>query len=119
MRRFYLLAAAMTLAACSETTKQQFEYIDRVHNVQMADDTYRIREHPNGDRLMVTPSLGKIAGTGLAQGATLGLVGALSPAQAREAAAQKYMNDTGRSNCRVVSSNELMRPHYQVIFNCA
>ena len=43
-----------------------------MHLVQMPNDTYRIYDHPKGDRLMVAPSLGKIAGAGLVNGATLG-----------------------------------------------
>lgn len=118
MRRFVVLFC-LPLAACSQSMGTQLEYINKLHHVQMADDTYRIYDHPKGDRLMVSPSMGKIAVAGAVNGLTVGLANTLSPAEARIAAAQQFMNQTGRSHCRPVSSNELMRPNVQVVFDCS
>lgn len=119
MKKRAVIAMTIVIAAgCSQTMQDQFEYIDKVYEVQMPDDTYRIREHPKGDRLMVTPSLGRVAQAGVVQGLTYGLATTLTPAQAREAAARKYMDDTGRQHCKLVSSRELIKPHFEVLFDC-
>lgn len=109
---------AIPIAGCSQTMQTQFAYIDRVIKVEMPDDTYRIREHPRGDRLMVTPSWGTIVRVGTQRGWTLGMVGRLPSAEASEAAARRHMDMTGRTHCVVLSSGPLMDPHYEVIFDC-
>lgn len=117
----FLWCAALLLAltGCSQTMQEQFTYIDKVTTIQTPEGEFRIREHPSRDRLMVTPGWGKITSAGLTQGATFGAVRTL-PTQAQyEAAARQHMVSTGRANCRMTSSNPLMAPHYQVLFDCS
>jgi hypothetical protein len=109
-----VILSAAALSGCSQTLGTQMEYINKVHIVNMPDGDYRIYDHPKGDRLMVAPSLGRIA----VQGATLGIAGQ-TPEQARNAAASQYMAQTGRSHCRVISSRELMKPNVEVVFDCS
>jgi hypothetical protein len=45
-------------------------------HVKMDDDTYRVFEHPSGDHIMITTSLGAAAGQGFVKGATFGLADA-------------------------------------------
>jgi len=118
MRNALAIISSIALTACSQSMGAQMEYTNKVHHVQMADDTYRVYDHPSGDRVMVSPSMGKIAGAATTASWTLGTVNTLSPTEARIAAAQQHMNQTGRSHCKPISSNELMKPNVQVIFDC-
>lgn len=118
MKRAAILAGLL-IAGCSQTTQRQFEYIDRVTEVQMPDTTYRIREHPQRDRLMVSPSWGQIVGGGIVRGSTLGLVDILPADQPRAAAAIRHMELTGRSHCRILQVRPLMEPHVEVLFDCS
>lgn len=110
--------AALLLAGCSQTLQAQSEYIDRVTHVEMPDDTYRIREHPKGDRLLITPSWGTIVKVGTQRGWTLGMAGKLPTDQANAAAARKHLDATGRAHCVLLSGSPLTEPFYQVIFDC-
>lgn len=118
MRKALWLLSCMGLAACSQTMGTQLEYINKVHHVQMPDDTYRIYDHPKGDRLMVSPSMGKIASAATVTSWTFGTVDALPATQAYINAAQQRMNQTGRSHCKPVSARPLMKPNVEVVFNC-
>jgi hypothetical protein len=87
-------------------------------HVKMPDDVYRIFEHPSRDRLMTTTSIGKAAGQGFVRGATLGLATVQTPEQLHEAAARKYLSDTGRGSCVILSGYELITTQYEFKFDC-
>jgi hypothetical protein len=111
------LFSLVMLAGCAGVDKA-LEYDDTVHKVSMADDTYRVFEHPNKDRIMVTPSLETGLGAGFVQGATLGLVDAMTPEQKMEAAARKHLNDTGRSSCTLGNGYEILKGQYEFRITC-
>ena len=81
--------------------------------VAMSDDTYRVFEHPNGDRLMVTSSIGRSARSG----ATFGAI-PVSPLKSHEAAARQHLDQTGRQSCQIISGEELVKPQYEFVFSC-
>jgi len=81
--------------------------------VAMSDDTYRVFEHPKGDRLMVTSSIGRSARSG----ATFGAL-PVSPLKSHEAAARQHLDQTGRQACQIVSGEELVKPQYEFVFSC-
>lgn len=112
-------ACALT-AGCASTgsLSRMNTYKFPVHNVKMADDTYRVYEHKTDNTLMVAPSLAKTMSIGAAQGATLGLVDAMTPEQRLNAAAQQHLNNTGRSQCRITRGSLLQKPLYEFWFEC-
>lgn len=112
-----ILVCLVSVAGC-QSVKTAMEYDPQVHQVQMEDDTYRVFEHPQRDRLMTTPSMGKIAGQGMAQGVTLGIAHIRTPEQRHEAAARRYLDDTGRAHCRISKGYLLVDPQYEFYFNC-
>lgn len=115
MRLAVLLAVGCFLAGC-QTMNDQFQYIDKVYDQPMPEGSYRIREHPKGDRLMVTPNWSKIVESGLVAG--VGIDTLPSPAQ-YQAAGRAYMDAHGRANCVYQSSRPLMKPHMEVVFTCS
>lgn len=118
MKKSLALISCLALAACSQTMGAQMEYINKVHHVAMPDDTYRIYDHPSGNKVMVSPSMGKIASAATVTSWTFGTVDALPATQAYINAAQQRMNQTGRSHCKPVSARPLMKPMIEVAFNC-
>lgn len=81
--------------------------------VAMSDDTYRVFEHPSGDRLMVTSSIGRSARSG----ATFGAL-PVSSLESHKAAARRHLDQTGRQACQIVSGEELVKPQYEFVFTC-
>ena len=87
--------------------------------VKMPDDTYRLYEHPNRDRIMSTPSLGASFGQGVVRGATLGLGNADTPEQRHEAAVRQHLDNTGRAHCKITSGYLLVTPQYEFRIDCS
>lgn len=122
MKAILILGLMAVLAGCGGRPgglADAMKYTPTVHHVQMEDDTYRIFEHPDDNKLMTTPSLGKSAGAGFVQGATLGLAQALPHEQRHEAAARRHLDNTGRQNCRIVSGYEILKGQYEFTFDCS
>jgi len=94
------------------------EYRVTAIKVAMPDDTYRIFEHPSEKSIMTTPSLGTAFGAGVAQGATLGLAQVAPAEQRHQAAAEQYLADTGRADCKITSGYLLAQPQYEFTFEC-
>lgn len=122
MRRAAILISTLVIAGCGGrpgglSDAMSYDAKSLAH-VKMDDDTYRIFEHPKGDRLMTTPSIGTAAGQGFVQGATFGLADIQTPEQRHEAAARRYLDITGRSGCSIVSGYELVRTQYEFTISC-
>ena len=94
------------------------KYNPTVHHITMDDDTYRVFEHPEGDRLMTTPSIGTAAAGGLVQGATLGLARPMPIEERHEAAARRHLDQTGRAYCRIISGYEVIHTQYEFKLDC-
>lgn len=123
MKRTLILAGAIVVAGCTSRPGglQDALSYDRhsLTHVAMDDDTYRVFEHPQRDRIMTTTSLGLAASQGLARGATLGIARPQTPEQRHEAAARKHLDETERSHCRIVSGYELVQTQYEFKIECA
>ena len=87
-------------------------------HVKMPDDTYRVFEHPAGDRIMTTTSVQKAAGQGFVAGATLGLADVQTPEEGHEAAARHHLDLTGRTACSIKAGYELVRTQYEFLIDC-
>ena len=112
-----VLVAGVALAGC-QTLNRIDSYAATVHQVEMPDDTYRIFEHPKEQALMTTSSHGKTFSAGWVRGATYGLVQPFTPEQRHEAAARKFLDDTGRANCKITRGYLLMQPQYEFFYEC-
>mgnify|MGYP003677271706 CR=1 FL=1 len=115
--RFFLFMFFLFIGGC-QSISTAMQYNSKVNLVQMSDDKYRIFEHPKGDRIMTTSSLGKAVGQGVVQGATLGLASVKTPEQRHEAAARHYLDQTGRSSCQITKGYLLVEPQYEFFFVC-
>lgn len=116
--RGLIVTGLFALTGCAGV-QQAFTYdINSKTFVQMPDDRYRIFEHPDGDKLMTTPSLGTSFSQGAATGATLGLVDRHTPQLQHQAAARKHLDDTGRAHCEIVSGKELVKTQFEFVFSC-
>ncbi|MDW9877319.1 hypothetical protein GOA90_08690 [Sinorhizobium meliloti] len=117
-----VVLAAASLVACSSTSGvgRAMSYPATSTTVAMADDTYRVFEHRSDKTLMTAPSIGKSAAMGVAKGATLGLTStaSMSPQQRHQAAAQQYLAQTGRSNCKITGGNLVLEPQYEFTYEC-
>jgi hypothetical protein len=113
-----LALICVSVSAC-QSVQTAMQYDQKVHQVATADDTYRVFEHPNRDRLMTTPSMGKVIGRGTVEGATLGIANLATPEQRHEAAARKHLDETGRSHCRITKGYLLVDPQYEFFFDCS
>lgn len=117
MRKIMTCLAIAGLAGC-QAVGTAMEYKATTHQVAMADDTYRVFEHPKGDRIMTTPSIRTISGQAAAKTATLGLARTLTPYENHKAAARRYLDQTGRAHCAILRGDLVMEPQYEFFFDC-
>ena len=83
------------------------------HEVMASSGLYRVFEHPKGDRIMTKPSPAGIVT------AMPGYPNYTSDAASDQAeAAQRYLDETGRSNCPIVFAREIAGPQFEYRFNC-
>ena len=111
------MVGLLVLCGCA-SVNTALKYDFETHYVAMPDDTYRVFEHPNRDRVMTTPSLNKTVGQGMIKGATFGIADVQTPEQLHESAARKYLDETGRAECKIVRGYLLMVPQYEFFFEC-
>ena len=121
MKKLVLLfAIAMFFSSCSAGMKQATTYDPKsLSRIAMADDTYRIFEHPDRQRIMVTTSLSRAAGQGFVSGLTFGVVPVRTPEQQFEAAARAHLDRTERSQCKITRGYLLVRKQYEFQFDCS
>jgi hypothetical protein len=84
----------------------------------MPDDTYRIFGKPEAKKLMITPSLGAAMGKGAASGVTFGAADDSQNLARYRAAAQSYLEASGRHDCRIATGTLLARPQYEFFYTC-
>ncbi|MBD9635974.1 hypothetical protein IB277_06655 [Ensifer sp. ENS07] len=118
-----VILAVAPLAACTSTSGvgRAMSYPASYTTVAMSDDTYRVFEHRTDKTLMTAPSIGKSTAIGVAKGATLGLAStaSMSPEQRHRAAAQQYLAQSGRANCRITGGHLVLEPQYEFTYECA
>lgn len=118
--RWILLLPLVALCACSSTSGlgRAMSYPSSFTKVTMPDDTYRVFDHATDKTIMTTPSIGAAVGSGAVQGATLGVVSVASPEQRHEAAARKYLDQTNRQDCEIVSGYLVVKLQYEFTYRC-
>jgi hypothetical protein len=102
-----------SLACLALTACQTLGYETTAHHVAMPDDVYRVFEHPKKDRIMTAPSLGAIVAINPGS-----INSARNDLQDHRAAARKYLDETGRAKCPIISGREVAGPQFQFLFNC-
>ncbi|ASP70375.1 hypothetical protein CDO28_01570 [Sinorhizobium meliloti] len=112
------LSVALAGCASPQAISRMTSYPSTVTPVKMADDTYRVFEKPEERSIMTTPSIAAAAAMGAARGATLGLANVMTPEQRHEAAAQQYLAQTGRPNCKITKGYLLAEPQYEFHYEC-
>lgn len=116
---FVLPIAAIALSGCAGASYAINEYSGvEVTSVQMPEDTYRIYDKPASSKMMVTPSIGAAALQGAGSGLLLNSVDSTPPKPLFERAALEYLKTTGRQNCRIVESYIILKPQYEVKYDC-
>ncbi len=120
MRKVLVGVVALSLVGCATSAEMDRlkTYDQEVQKVVMPDDTYRLYVHKTENALAVSPSLSKIMAIGAAQGATLGVADTMTPEKKLEAAALKYLSDSGKADCRITRGYMLKKPIYEFWYEC-
>lgn len=108
-----------TLTGCAGISYIAEEYSGvPVEHVAMPDDTYRVYDKPAQNKMSVSSSIGAAAAQGMGTGLAWGLVDNTPPKPRFDAAALQYLANTGRAGCRVVDSYLLVKPQFEVKYDC-
>ena len=120
MKKLAALAVALGLAGCAGLSYVVEHYSGiSPEPVTMPDDTYRVYDKPAENRMMVTSSIGSSAAQGVGRGLALGLADTTPPGPRFEAAANQYLAEKGRSECKATSVVLLITPQFEVKYQCA
>lgn len=112
-----LLAAALSGCAGVNYIVENYSGVD-YEDVAMPDDTYRVFDKPSEGRMMVTSSLSSAAGQGIGRGLLLNSIDTTPPGPLFEAAANQFLVNKGRPECRAVSTALLVQPQFEVRYRC-
>ena len=120
MLRILPLLLLLGLGGCisSESISLAKQYEGLPTKIAMPEDTYRVFEHPSAQKVMTTPSINRSINAGIARGLTFGLADGVPPEQQHQAAAEKYLAQTGRAACVITSGYILVEPQYEFTFEC-
>ncbi|SHK05389.1 hypothetical protein SAMN05444404_3194 [Ruegeria lacuscaerulensis ITI-1157] len=111
MKRLVLVLLAVT-TGCAGIDYVNDEYPDVLPvRSSYGDRTFNIFEHADRNRALVTPTFG----ASFASGATFG--GTSSPQVHYERAVQAYLASTGR-RCVITKSQLVLKPNYEVFYQC-
>ena len=113
------IAGLIAITGCSgiNYAVENYSGVD-VERFEANGQTWRIFDKPAEGRLMITPTLGKTAAVGAAQGATFGLSrGGASPVQSFEAAANLFIKSRDKT-CQVTSGSLVVNPQYEFFYSC-
>lgn len=118
---FAVLLTALSLTGCASTgLKTAMSYTPKVTPFEFESETWRMFEHPDKNRIMVTTSIGTAFGAGAVSGLTLGTVRPADPEEKRfERAARAYLDGTERTNCKIDSGYLVVRLQYEFYFTCS
>lgn len=119
MKKLFLVAViALTGCAGLEYATENYTGV-AIQQHAYDDDTWRIFDKPNEERLMITPSIGAAMGAGMIQGLTYGLSGNMSgPQGAFRMAAASYLNSTGR-DCQILDGSLIVDTQYEFFYDCS
>jgi hypothetical protein len=113
------IASVIAMTGCTgiNYAVENYSGVD-VERFEANGQTWRIFDKPAEGRLMITPTLGKAAAVGAAQGATFGLSrGGASPVQNFEAAANLFIKSRDKT-CQVTSGSLVVNPQYEFFYTC-
>ena len=119
MRALLLVAVSALLTGCGTAanyTRSEYEGI-AIEEVAMPEDTYRVFDKPAANKMMVTTSIGTAMGQGFAHGLTYGAATG-TPKPLFEAAAIRYLEEHGRSGCRIIDAYMLVQTQWEVKYDC-
>jgi hypothetical protein len=110
---------ALSLSGCAGVKYAVDEYHGiPVQEVVMPDDTYRVFDRPEQNKLMITSSVGSAAAQGFGSGLFLGMVDNTPPKPLFDAAALKFLEQSGRPGCRIIDSYIVVKPQFEVKYDC-
>lgn len=117
--KFALLGSAFLLSACGGVGYALENYTGvQVERIEANGETWRILDKPEEGRLMITPSIGRAAAVGAAQGATFGLSdGGRDTFQEFRAAAATYLGN-GEARCTITNGALVVSPQYEFFYVC-
>jgi hypothetical protein len=118
MRLIFIIGLAVAVAACAmkPETMQEYSFVKEEY-VTMPDDTYRVFDKPESNRMLVSSSIA--SATSQSFRATLLLKDDVPSKETFEATARQYLANSGRDNCRILDSYLLIKPQYEVKYDCA
>lgn len=113
------LVAAIALcftASCANTGYVISEYgKTKVVKYEAPEQTIRVFDIPEKQKMMVTPTLGKAAAMGAGSGATLFIWNPGMEVGPMQKSAQHYLDSTGR-NVEITSGRLLMKPQWEFLY---
>lgn len=117
--KFLVIGCALLVSACGGLGYALENYTGvSVQRIEANGEIWRIFDKPEEERLMITPSIGRAAAVGAAQGATLGLSdGGRDSFQEFKAAAQAYL-ESRTSGCTVTTGALVVSPQYEFFYEC-
>lgn len=120
--RLFALFAGLLLSGCVSGPAIDYmraEYAGvEVKSFEMPDGTYRIFDKPQDGKIMITPSLGRAAGMGMATGATFGAADDSQNLAPYRNEVETYLRSTERGHCRITTGTLLVRPQYEFTYDC-
>jgi hypothetical protein len=116
--RVAVLALILGLVGCAgvDYTVQHYSTVD-LNEVEMPDDTYRIFDKPTEGRMMVQSSIGSALVQGIAAGITFGAAPESPPKPFFQAAAERYLEQTGRK-CKIMDGYFIVTPAWEFRYSC-
>ena len=123
LRISLMILTVLALGGCAGVNYVVHEYsgIEPKSFDVAGEDTYRVFDRPDVNKLMITPSLNKAMGAGALQGLTFGGVDAMDsigPKPMFEHAALAYLASTGRQ-CRIIDGYLVVRPQWEFKYDCS
>ena len=117
IRLILAVAASLALSACGNVSYMMTEYkgVKVVHH-HAPEMEVRIFDRPDHGRLMVTPTVARAAALGAGSGITLGIWTPGMDPFPMQAAAQHWLNSTGR-NATITSGKLLAKPQWEFTYS--
>lgn len=119
MKKLLVIATFFVLGGCAGMSYAINTYSNvELKYIKMDDDEYRIFDRPDLGKLMVTSSIGSAMGQGVGKGLLLMSVDTTPPKPMFQSAARKFLNETGREQCKIVDGYLIIAPQYEFTYEC-
>lgn len=90
-----------------------------VTRFEYGEDTWRIFDDRDRNRMMTSPSLGATIGTSTVRGLTLGIADLDPEGLHHQAMVRAYLDQTGREACAITETKLVLRPQYEHFYTCS